>query len=155
MMSELIPLLLFEEEANKRREQNFRQFVSTISPSSSRTQQANNGSVALDKALLHLLETGRFSDMQFLVGANEYCFNCHKAIVGGRSEVLAIAMEQRWAENNVVSNKSVVRLPETDVDAFRVFLKVRQFICVIDSSFALKHGLPHCSTSTRMSLIWN
>lgn len=127
MMSALIPLLLFEEEANRRREQNFRQFVSTISPSSSRTQPAKNElptNAALDKALLHLLETGRFSDMQFLVGANEYCFNGHKAIVGGRSEVLAIAMEQRWAENSVVPNKSVVRLPETDVDAFTVFLKV-------------------------------
>lgn len=126
-MSALIPLLLFEEEANRRREQNFRQFVSTISPSSSRTQPAKNElptNAALDKALLHLLETGRFSDMQFLVGANEYCFNGHKAIVGGRSEVLAIAMEQRWAENSVVPNKSVVRLPETDVDAFTVFLKV-------------------------------
>lgn len=131
MMMSLLPLLYLAEEEDRRRERNFQQFFSTTSPSL-RTQ-AESSDQPLNKSLLHLLETGRFSDMQFLVGTNEYCFNCHKAIVGGRSEVLAIAMEQRWAENSVVPNKTVVRLPETDVEIFTVFLKVRLFN-VINSS---------------------
>lgn len=138
-MFALLPLLLAEEDG-RRREANFRQFVPTISPASA-TQQVEpmnsdlSKDAALDKALLHLLETGRFSDVQFQVGMGEYCFNCHKAIVGGRSEVLAIAMEQRWTENgmeiNVVPNKTVIRLPETDVRAFKVFLKVNDCFNVI------------------------
>lgn len=132
MVMPIIPLLYLAEEENRRRDRNFRQFYSTMSPS----VQPRNGDlpndVALNKTLLHLLETGRFSDMQFLVGANEYCFNCHKAIVGARSEVLATAMELRWAENNVVPNKTVVRLPEIDVEIFKVFLKVGTYIRLVN-----------------------
>lgn len=124
-MSALVPLLYIAEETERRQEQNFRHFFSAVSPSFPPELVINcDGSKMLDKDLLHLLETGRFSDVQFLVGVEEYCFNCHKAIIGGRSEVLATAMEQRWAEENVALNKTVVRLPETDVNAFKVFLKV-------------------------------
>lgn len=125
-MLALFPLLLAEEEDRRRR--NFRPFLPTISPST-QAESRNDLSKNLGNTLLHLLETGRFSDVQFQVGTEGYCFNCHKAIVGGRSEVLAIAMEQRWTENgmenNVLPNMTVIRLPETDVEAFKVFLKVR------------------------------
>lgn len=134
-MMALVPMMLYvAEEEDRRREENFRKFVPIVSPSSERQTEAINSDMnnaSLDGVLFHLLETGRFSDVQFQVGSGEYCFNCHKAIVGGRSEVLAIAMEQRWTENdmanNVVPNKTVIRLPETDVGAFKVFLKVQLF----------------------------
>lgn len=104
--------------------------MSPATQANSRNSESSKNAT-LDKALLHLLETGRFSDVQFHVGMGEYCFNCHKAIVGGRSEVLATAMEQRWTENGmenyVVPNMTVIRLPQTDVGAFKVFLKVRPF----------------------------
>lgn len=128
-MLSILPLLLAEEEEERRRERSFRQFVPiTVPPlAKSSVELANNA--PLGSALLHLLETGRFSDVQFQVGTEGYCFNCHKAIVGGRSEVLAIAMETRWTENGVANNlvlgKTVIRLPGTDVGAFKVFLKVR------------------------------
>lgn len=126
-MLALFPLLLAEEE-DRRRRRNFRPFLPTISPST-QAESRNDLSKNLGNTLLHLLETGRFSDVQFQVGTEGYCFNCHKAIVGGRSEVLAIAMEQRWTENgmenNVLPNMTVIRLPETDVEAFKVFVKVR------------------------------
>lgn len=126
-MMSLLPIMLYAEEESRRRSQNFRQFVPTAMPSLTRpasTQSPPNGNANLNNTLLHLLDTGRFSDVQFQVGVDGYCFNCHKAIVGGRSEVLAIAMERRWAENSSVLDKTVIRLPETDVQAFKVFVKV-------------------------------
>ncbi|KAG4079583.1 hypothetical protein HA402_014372 [Bradysia odoriphaga] len=123
-MMSILPLLLLQEEADRRRERNFRQFVPTTAASS---VGSTNNNASLDNALLHLLETGRFSDVQFQVGTEGYCFNCHRSIVGGRSEVLAIAMQNRWTENrvenNLVLDKTVIRLPGTDVGSFKVFLK--------------------------------
>ncbi|XP_037044273.1 uncharacterized protein LOC119080158 [Bradysia coprophila] len=125
-MMSILPLILYEDEEQRRREECFRNFVPTTLPVlTGASVEPTNGS--LSNILLRLLETGRFSDVQFKVGLEEFCFNCHKAIVGARSEVLATAMEKRWtencSENNSVLDKTVIRLPGTDVETFKVFLK--------------------------------
>ncbi len=156
-MMSILPIMLLADEEQRRRDERLRRFVPiTVPLSTGPSAKPTNDS--LSNTLLRALETGRFTDVQFQVGVDGFCFNCHKAIVGARSEVLAIAMEHRWtencSENNFVLDKTVIRLPETDVGTFKVFLKVGPF-CFCHKFDKINQFFIslQCSTCTAISLI--
>lgn len=75
-----------------------------------------------------MLERGFFSDLVLHVGPTKYCFNVHKMVLGGRSEVFSTMLQSRWMDQgdsaSYSDEKQVLSLPNHSVDSFRTFLRV-------------------------------
>lgn len=75
---------------------------------------------SLTSANQHLLDSGKYSDVKFLVGASKVEVKAHKLMLMKRSKVFAAMVDNdQWTE----SKSGIIELPEVNEGVFRVFLQ--------------------------------
>lgn len=74
-----------------------------------------------------LLETGRFSDVTFLVGPQEERISSHTLILSTRSAVFETMFSESWIESakRDENGRLVVEVPDIRAEPFKGFLTVR------------------------------
>jgi len=76
-----------------------------------------------------VLESGRFSNVSFLVGPERVQIKAHSLILAARSSVFEAMFSLTWAQSQASDDCNVpVEVPDTEPNSFRSFLMVRDYM---------------------------